>query len=172
MLASMQAMRTRRTLKVAKWLGTVLCALIVFTWVSSRWLDFGVGPWFGGTRFCVAFYNGRLEAGVEWTGEAHTADELQAAAHWQAQDEWWCEVNKPERGGWRWWFECDGFREPVERMEYVCIPLWAVLTAVGVPTGILWRRDRRHRFGPGHCPKCGYSLAGLAEGAACPECGT
>ena len=31
------------------------------------------------------------------------------------------------------------------------------------------RRRLRHR--KGRCPSCGYDRAGLAEGAACPECG-
>jgi hypothetical protein len=52
------------------------------------------------------------------------------------------------------------------------IPFWALLISVAIPTAFLWRRDRRDRFGPGRCPKCGYSLAGLAAGAGCPECGT
>jgi hypothetical protein len=30
---------------------------------------------------------------------------------------------------------------------------------------------RRVRRGKGRCPSCGYDRAGLAEGAACPECG-
>lgn len=49
----------------------------------------------------------------------------------------------------------------------VALPLsWA---ACGL---VLWAAVlRRRRWPPGSCGSCGYSLAGLAEGAACPECG-
>jgi predicted amidophosphoribosyltransferase len=29
---------------------------------------------------------------------------------------------------------------------------------------------RKRKTSPGHCPKCGYDLAGIA-GGVCPECG-
>jgi hypothetical protein len=41
---------------------------------------------------------------------------------------------------------------------------WVPLRGVG--TLRRWRRSRR-----GRCPACGYDLAGLAAGTACPECG-
>ena len=45
---------------------------------------------------------------------------------------------------------------------------WSVLIMlVLVPKA--WRRARRHRTGC--CVSCGYSLAGLAANAPCPECG-
>jgi hypothetical protein len=44
------------------------------------------------------------------------------------------------------------------------IALWAVAVVGGVVRGA-WRAWR------GQCARCGYSLAGLADGAACPECG-
>jgi len=61
-------------------------------------------------------------------------------------------------------------------MEYdgtgglVVVPLWMSLGLVGVPTVVLWWRDRR-RIPPGHCRKCGYNLTGNVSGV-CPECGT
>jgi hypothetical protein len=96
---------------------------------------------------------------------------LEAHADWLRQHAWWCEVIKPEKKRvCHWWFQWDGYATGIERLGYVVIPLWAVLIAIGVPTAVLWRRDRLPT-GPGHCPKCGYSLAGRAAGAACPECG-
>ncbi|MCC6661714.1 MAG: hypothetical protein IT437_12605 [Phycisphaerales bacterium] len=51
------------------------------------------------------------------------------------------------------------------------LPWWLVIAAAGAPAALAfipWRRWRRR----GTCRQCGYSLAGLAAGAACPECGT
>ncbi|MFP4145176.1 MAG: hypothetical protein ACOCTI_05000 [Phycisphaeraceae bacterium] len=35
----------------------------------------------------------------------------------------------------------------------------------------LGRRGERDRYGPGHCPRCGYDLTGLQGRRQCPECG-
>jgi len=50
------------------------------------------------------------------------------------------------------------------------VPLWLPLIAIGVPTGILWYRDRKP-IPPGHCLRCGYNLTGNESGV-CPECAT
>ncbi len=49
------------------------------------------------------------------------------------------------------------------------VPLWPLLALAISPFVVAW--VRRQRFGPGHCPKCGYDLAGLKDGV-CPECGS
>ena len=50
----------------------------------------------------------------------------------------------------------------------ILFPLWAPFLAAALPTAYAWYRCRRRP--PGHCPKCGYDLAGNTAGV-CPECG-
>lgn len=78
--------------------------------------------------------------------------------------------------GWWWdpasvtvWTPGFGQRRAMTIQE----PLWRPFVVVAMPTAWLWWRAFRHRRGLGRCPKCGYSLAGLAggPGATCPECG-
>ena len=69
------------------------------------------------------------------------------------------------------------------RIICVNIPFWLLVT--GIPTAVLWYRDRRthcphcgyslaryrRRTPPGHCQHCGYNLTGNESGV-CPECAT
>ncbi len=52
---------------------------------------------------------------------------------------------------------------------YIFFPLWPIVLGCGAVTIWLWTKNRR--IVPGACPTCGYVLAGLHTGAACPECG-
>ena len=49
------------------------------------------------------------------------------------------------------------------------IPLWFVMLVSATPAILIWWRTRR--VPPGLCRNCRYDLAGLKEGAVCPECG-
>ena len=51
----------------------------------------------------------------------------------------------------------------------IILPLWLLLLVIGLPTCLLWWRNRR-RFPHGHCRNCGYDLTGNVSGR-CPECG-
>lgn len=52
---------------------------------------------------------------------------------------------------------------------YIFLPLWPLALGCGATSAWLWGKSRR--IVPGVCPTCGYALAGLPAGAACPECG-
>ena len=52
------------------------------------------------------------------------------------------------------------------------VPTWFIVLLAATPTAVLWRSWwRKHRFRPGSCQSCGYSLTGLSPLAPCPECG-
>ncbi len=53
-------------------------------------------------------------------------------------------------------------------LAFAAVPLWIPFLLAGIPTTLLWYRDRRPL--PGICHKCGYDLTGNISGV-CPECG-
>lgn len=141
--------------------GLVLSALVLgawlFTWLASVSLET--------SRFSLGLHDGRgyllifSKDIAEYRASLKRTPLILEAAH--PGGPW------TERPLWpSWKASCTGTR-------YLVIPLWCVLAAVGLPTALvrgreLWRMVfRRHG-----CRKCGYSLAGLAPGALCPECGT
>ena len=69
----------------------------------------------------------------------------------------------------RWWPTIWIPNPPAGPTISVGIPLWIPLVVVAIPTGLLWRRERK-RPRPGHCRSCGYNLTGNVSGV-CPECG-
>jgi len=53
----------------------------------------------------------------------------------------------------------------------ISVRLTAVAGVLAVVGGLMWWFTPMPNAA-GECPACGYDLSGLAEGAACPECGT
>ena len=54
------------------------------------------------------------------------------------------------------------------RSIMLAVPMWMLLHGAGIPTVLLWWRDRQPL--PGCCQFCGYDLTGNVSGV-CPECG-
>jgi hypothetical protein len=76
-------------------------------------------------------------------------------------------------GGWS--FDWPGFHlEGDNYSSWGWVSLWMPWTLASLVGGLVWCpffATRRRRRAAGCCVWCGYDRAGLAAGAACPECG-
>jgi hypothetical protein len=157
---------------VLKWVGAVLCALILAVLglslsFQTLYVKADLSP--PGTRRGTVVYFGCGEFVIAW-------DSNQANAPWECfkrflQPSSWSD-SYPYAGDLktrlRYMFELprlDSFRGA--RMA-LTVPLWPVLVICAAVTFLLWWRDRR--FPVGHCHHCGYDLTGNLSGR-CPECG-
>ena len=135
--------------RIAKWVGLVLCVVILAVWAVS-------------TRMGVVYICGNGQFGCR---------EGQINVRWLVPGD---PSYKPSWVVWKTDFE-PGLMLPrmmfpsVQFDVMIDIPFWFLLTLAGIPTAILWRRDRR-TVKPGHCLTCGYDLR--ASKKTCPECGT
>ena len=150
-----------RKRRAAGWTLLVLGVVVAGVWVASGWGSFERDRMEqSGEILTVGIHNGR----IGWSqGVIHNA-----AIPLEGRTVYTFErVIQPWRDIPVWEFRPD-FPE-----SWGSVPLWPIpllLFATGVPilrSGILARR----RAMTGSCAKCGYSLAGLAPDAPCPECG-
>ena len=143
--------RRHRIRRIAKWVGLVMCVLIVVAWgVSLRWEAFYVGDgwrsYCGGG--CLGISSCSAHDGDGWILEPYLGDVGLGFI--------WPKYVSNKTGKYPY--------------TLVILPPWILLPAFAIPTAILLYRDRR-RIPPGHCQKCGYNLTGNTSGK-CPECGT
>ena len=145
--------RRSRLLRVAKWGGVPLFALLAMGYVASTRLSFGV--------YCSPYFVLSAEYGcmkIMWR-----VDDPATRRPWRpGRRRWWCQKNVAPLN----WL--GGFRTNPGLIEAVLLPLWIPPLAVAIPTILVWRFVPK--FPRGHCRRCGYNLTGLTE-ARCPECG-
>ncbi len=151
--------RRSRLLRIAKWGGTILCAVCV------------IGFELGGTpalRYVWTLPSGK-GAGV-WIA----ADGIGYASFVAIKLELVRGVFLlPTPNGWSLGFPLDDVPLFGTRAGTWGGRVWGASSmffaiVIGVPTACLWLVDRRRPL-PGHCP-CGYDLTGNVSGV-CPECG-
>ena len=160
--------RRSRTRRILKWVGLAMSGVVVLAWVISRATSIMVDPtkslrvaiYGGGVRYAI-WRPGRTDdlVGVVW---------IQTPPKAEKQGWYLCEVYGAEATRW---LPSVGVSDPALRGTIVhtaYIPFWMLLALVGLPTAILWYRDRR--WPKGRCQSCGYDLTGNVSGI-CPECG-
>lgn len=119
------------------------------------WLAIAVliaAAWIGSMRWRLVFGAGPRYA-FGFTGGAFTIFECSLMGTWVFVDD----------GRW----SADVW--PIASGDLFVVPLW-MPAVVGAGVTVLSFR-RAGRRSAGICGACGYSLAGLALGACCPECG-
>lgn len=151
--------RPSRLRRIAKWLGTTLCALVVTLFAySSPWLN-GSHAWgLDSINTMITMADGGI--GVVRYERPAVSPDAKIASFVAAS------INRMPKWTYKfvWWPETVPFTGGME----VSVPLWMLLGLFLVPTAFLWWRDRT--YPKGHCCQCGYDLTGNVSGV-CPECG-
>lgn len=133
--------------RIAKWIGLAASALLCALFVLSVWQARVTISW---RTFEFQFEPGSME--VRWL-----ADDGPLVKWWDPSDDSHYETPGPNR------------ILILGPFNSVKVPIWILLLAIALVTGVLWWLDRR-RYLSGHCAKCGYDLR--ASPKRCPECGT
>jgi len=159
----MAAIRRRsRVRRMVKWVGLVLCLLMLVisainVWSSVHWHSRYHG--LAKNRYVLEW---SLSGGAIFVGAF--SERVVRQAGWPRPG---FKLTGPHDWVWRPSL-MDHLASPTWLVGAV-VPLWIPFVAVSMPTALLWWRDRR-RIPPGHCRKCGYDLTGNVSGV-CPECG-
>lgn len=147
------------------WLVLFACALVWGALIASRWGLVRVGD---GARWSVFLGAGRLglETYMDGADELGMPPELGVQAWLYIED---ADAAWPETQNTWDWITSD---TPVSWLTRTTVRIWPwAVVLTGLCAWALVRERRRGRERAGACVGCGYSLAGLAAGAVCPECG-
>ena len=138
-----------RVFRLLRWSGLALMLALAALYVASKWWMFFAQVRSG---YMLEIIGGRVQVARVGVSAAPG-----------------CSITRHSdrmRYNWRW--NVRDFSDPTWSIH---LPMYAPLAIVALPTFAMWfRYFRRHRFGPGCCPFCGYDLRGNRRDR-CPECG-
>lgn len=137
--------------------GLLLVALsVAMIWYRALWYS-GTGS----TCVTVGLQTGQLTVIIQQPGERGTGGFVtKQSQRWRV---------------WEWVYDDSSAGHGWGGRGFVCVvTLWPFAGAALAGGGLLLWSDRQMRLklAGGHCEACGYSVAGLAAGAPCPECGS
>jgi hypothetical protein len=147
-----------------------VCALV---FVVSGWCE----AWWSVQRVDASSGYTRQDYGLVYRGRVHVSGMGFSKGRGVTQPDGWAVRRSPSELGrpvvvprWDWGWDWHRTTGPVSYSYMVRVPLWAGVAPAGVVFAgrALWRWRTRPRAG--RCASCGYDLAGLSEGAVCPEC--
>lgn len=136
------------------WLWLSVTVLLMAVFVRGRWYS-TIYHWDDGTRYSHVLIG---QGVVQWLETTN----VPSGRRYSAWTDTRAEKQSRKVQLWPSWTRQTGFLE-------TSVPLWPAIVILAGMSVLTFRFSRRPL--PGRCTRCGYHLAGIAQGAPYPECG-
>jgi hypothetical protein len=153
------------------WAGLVVCVLVMSMAVLSGWWT-----WLAVTRHRESTATTARVVSLSLSQGVVVASLIKVPDPFRRADETlFARETNLNPAHFRWWFHYERGDPTVTKGSVsgvlIMVPLWVPLLLIAFPTWWYWTGLWVRRADTARCFKCGYSRAGLATDAACPECG-